>query len=201
MVRRPATRPLNLRVASGDGLVLMGLVTLAQAYYALAAFLLLAGWLIVTDAPVLRSFRRSRLATTLLTLAAITWFGWWLMSLPEADLAGLPRLPVVLGFLGASFATFFYMPDFLSVRSLAVLMLFLARATLDAGYRQLPYSLLDASVSYGLLILFGFWWACSPPVFCRQCDWVLTTDARRKLFGGLSLLLGLACVVQVFLLP
>ncbi len=37
----------------------MGAVTLAQAYYALAAFLLLAGWLIVTDAGVLRTFRRS----------------------------------------------------------------------------------------------------------------------------------------------
>ena len=35
---------MNLRVASGLGLVLMGAVTLAQAYYALAAFLLLAGY-------------------------------------------------------------------------------------------------------------------------------------------------------------
>ena len=41
----------------------MGAVTLAHAYYALAAFLLLAGWLIVTDSdgtttqsPVCRSF-------------------------------------------------------------------------------------------------------------------------------------------------
>ena len=176
----------------------MGTVTLAQAYYALAAFLLLAGWLVVTDAPVLRSFRRSKGATYLLGLAAIGWFGWWLMNLPEADLAGLPRLPIFIGFIGASLAAFVTMPDFLSVRALGVIMLFLARTTLDAGYRQLPYSLLDASVSYGVLILFGFWWACSPPVFCRQCDWVLATDGRRKTVGGLSLLLAAACVVQSF---
>ncbi len=179
----------------------MEAVTLAQAYYALAAFLLLAGWLIVTDAAVLRTFRRSKGATYLLGLIAIAWFAWWLMNIPDADLAGVPRLPVLIGFIGASLATFIYMPDFLSVRSLAVIMLFLARHTLDAGYRQLPHSLLDASVSYGVLILFGFWWACSPPVFCRQCDWVLATDVRRKVVGGLSLLLAVACLVQSFRLP
>jgi hypothetical protein len=179
----------------------MGAVTLAQAYYALAAFLLLAGWLIVTEASVLRTFRRSQTATYLLGLVAIAWFAWWLVNMPEADLAGIPRWLVLGVFLGAGLASFAYMPDFLSVRALGVLMLFLARHALDAGYRQLPYSLLDASVSYGVLILFGFWWACSPPVFGRQCDWVLATSGRRYVVGGLSLLLGVACVAQSFNLP
>jgi hypothetical protein len=179
----------------------MGAVTLAQAYHALAAFLLLAGWLIVTEASVLRTFRRSQTATYLLGLIAIAWFAWWLVNMPDADLAGIPRWLVLGIFLGASLATFAYMPDFLSVRALGVLMLFLARHALDAGYRQLPHSLLDASVSYGVLILFGFWWACSPPVFGRQCDWVLATSGRRYVVGGLSLLLGVACVAQSFNLP
>jgi len=176
-------------------------VTLAHAYYALAAFLLVAGWLVVTDAAVLRSFRRSKNATYLLGLVAIAWFAWWLLNIPDADLAGLPRLPVVAVFVVASLATFVYMPDFLSVRALAVIMLFLARHVLDAGYRQLPASLLAASVSYGVLILFGFWWACSPPVFCRQCDWVLATDVRRKAVGALCFLLACACAFQSFRLP
>ena len=192
---------MNLRVASGLGLVLIEDVTLAQAYYALAAFLLVAGWLVVTDAPGLRSFRRSKAATTLLGLVAIAWFAWWLLNIPEADLAGLPRLPVVIGFIVASLAAFVYMPDFLSVRALAVIMLFLARHALDAGYRQLPHSLLAASVSYGVLILFGFWWACSPPVFCRQCDWVLATATRRWSVGAVCFLLAVACVAQSFRLP
>jgi len=179
----------------------MKVVTLAQAYYALAAFLLLAGWLIVTDAAVLRTFRRSPGATYLLGLAAIAWFAWWLVNIPDADLAGINRPLVLVVFLGASLAAFVYMPDFLSVRALAVLMLFLARVTLDAGYRQLPHSLLDASLSYGVLVLFGFWWACSPPVFVRQCDWVLAAPGRRRVVGGLSLLLGVACVAQSFRLP
>ena len=78
---------------------------------------------------------------------AVGWFAWQLYTMPDPDLAGLPRNIVMIVFVGASLLTYIYMPDFLSVRCLAVLMLFLARLTLDAGYRQLPYSLLDASVS------------------------------------------------------
>ncbi len=179
----------------------MGAVTLAQAYYALAAVFLLAGYLVLADAPALRTFRRSNKATLVLTLLAVAWFGWWLQNIPEADLAGLSRLPVLVVFIGAGLAAILYMPDFLAVRSLGVLMLFLARHALDAGYRQLPQSLLDASASYGVLVLFGFWWACSPPVFNRQCDWVLATSGRRRAVGGLLALLGLACAGQSLRLP
>ncbi len=179
----------------------MDAVTLAQAYYALTAVFLLAGYLVLADSPLLRSFRRSKTATVILTLLAVAWFGWWLQNIPEADLAGLPRLPVLIVFIGAGLAAFLYMPDFLSVRSLGVLMIFLARHALDAGYRQLPHSLLDASASYGVLVLFGFWWACSPPVFNRQCDWVMATSGRRRAVGGLLAMLGLACAVQSLRLP
>ena len=58
----------------------MEAVTLAQAYYALAAFLLLAGWLIVTDAAVLRTFRRSPGATYLLGLAGLLEVGVRLLA-------------------------------------------------------------------------------------------------------------------------
>jgi len=174
-------------------------VTLPQAYYALAAFLLLAGGLVFTGSPVLRSFRRSQGATWLLGLLAIGWFAWWLQTgMPDADFAGLPRLPVQIVFIGFSVLAFFSMPDFLSVRALAVIMLFLARTTLDAGIRQLPASLLDASISYGFLVLFGFWWASSPPVFNRQCDWVLATQGRQRAVGGFMLILAVACLAQSF---
>lgn len=171
-------------------------MTLAQAYYALATCLLLGGWLIFTASPLLKSFRRDTTATFGLLLLAVGWFAWNLYSLPEPDLAGLPRLPVMAVFVIASLLTYLYMPDFLAVRSLGVLMLFLGRQTLDAGYGQLPYSLLAATVSYGLLIIWGFWWAASPVAFNRHCDWVLATPARQKIVGGLWLALGLACLGQ-----
>ena len=174
----------------------MGAVSLAQAYYALAAVLLLAGWLAWSGAAVLRSFRRSGFATAVLGLAAVTWFVAWLWFLPEPDLAGLNRNLVLAVFAAASLATFRYMPDLLAVRSLGVLMMFLARHVLDAGFTHLPYSLLAAALSYGLLVLFGLWWASSPPAFARQCDWLLAVPARHRLLGALLGALGAACVYQ-----
>ncbi len=171
-------------------------MTLAQAYYALAAFLVLVGWLLFTASPLLRTFRRDPGATLLLLLLAVGWFAWNLHTLPDPDFAGLPRLPVMAVFIIASFLTYVYMPDFLSVRALGVLMLFLGRNTLDAGYGQLPFSLLDASVSYGILIIWGFWWAASPVAFNRHCDWLLATPLRHKMAGGIGLALGLACLAQ-----
>lgn len=146
----------------------MGAVTLAQAYHALAAVLLLGGFLVWTGAEVLRSFRRSGFATAVLGLAAVVWFVAWLWFLPEPDLAGISRNVVLVVGVLASLATFKYMPDLLAVRSLGVLMMFLARHTLDAGYTHLPYSLLAASVSYGCLVIFGLWWASSPPPSCSS---------------------------------
>lgn len=163
---------------------------------ALAAVLIFAGRLFYNAAPSLKTFRRSSGATMLLLLLAVGWFTYQLMNLPDPDLAGLPRLPVTIIFSLASLATYFFMPDFLSVRSLGVLMLFLARQNLDAGYRQLPYSLLDAAISYGLLVVFGFWWAVSPVAFNDQCDWVVASPVRHKTLGVILYSLAVACIIQ-----
>ena len=176
-------------------------MTLAQAYYALAAVLFVAGFLLLTGSPALRTFRRSRAAAALFAVLASAWFGWWLLNLPEADLAGLPRTPVVAVFVTASLATIFYLPDLLPIRAFGVLLLFLARHVLDAGYGQLPHSLLAAVLSYGLLVFFGLWWAAAPPAFIAQCDWLLARSGRHRFVGALLLLLGLGCVAQSFLLP
>lgn len=168
---------------------------------ALAALLLFAGRLFYNAAPSLQSFRRSKGATAFLLLLAVGWFTYQLLNLPEPDLAGLPRLPIVVIFTFASLATYFVMPDFLSVRALGVLMLFLARETLDAGYRHLPYSLLNASITYGILVVFGFWWAASPVAFNAQCDWVTAKPIRHKTIGAVLYSLAVACVVQAALLP
>ncbi len=171
-------------------------MTLAQAYAALAAFLLLSGWLVFSDAALLRTFRSSRKAAILLTVAATAWFAWWLLHLPDPDLAGLPREPVVIGFVICSLATLFTMPDLLPVRALGVMMMFLARHALDAGFGHLPRSLLLASVSYGILVLGGLWWAWSPPGYVRFSEWVLAEGGRRRAVGGFLFVLGVACAAS-----
>lgn len=176
-------------------------MSLTQAYLVLAAILLLFGWLVYLNASILKLFRRDKFITVVLLLAAVGWFWFQLKNLPEPDLAGLPRDIVVWVFVVAGLLTFFTMPDFLSVRALGVLMLFTARQTLDAGYRQLPYSLLDASISYVFLVILGLWWAISPVAFNKQCDWILEKPTRSKTLGIIFFITGLACLLQIKFIP
>jgi len=176
-------------------------VSLTQAYLALTVILLLSGWLVWSNAPILKSFRRDKLMTGVLLIMAVSWFGFQLKHLPEPDLAGLPRELVLWVFVVAGLLSFFTMPDFLSIRSLGVLMLFTARLTLDAGYRQLPYSLLNATISYVFLVIFGLWWAMSPIAFNKQCDWVLEKPQRYKTLGILFFFSSLACLLQIKFIP
>lgn len=168
-------------------------MSLAHAYAALAAFLALAAGLVLADAQALRSVRRSPLAGVVLGGAAVALLGWHLWHLPEPDLAGFPRLPVTLLFVGAGLAAFIWMPDLIAIRGLGALMLFLARACLDAGWMRLPDSLLSASVSYALLVIPGLWWAASPGAFATHVDWILAKRGRRLAVGGALLCAVLAC--------
>lgn len=176
-------------------------MNLSQAYVALAAFLGLAALLALADGRVLRSLRRSPLAGYALGGAAVALLGWHLWHLPEPDLAGFPRLPVTVLFVAAGLAAFVWMPDLIAVRGLGALMLFLARACLDAGWMRLPDSLLCASVSYALLVVPGLWWAASPGAFGVQVDWLLATPARRWSAGLALAALAAACGLAAARVP
>lgn len=174
---------------------------LAQAYAAQAVFLALAAWLVFADATVLRSLRRSPLAGWIFAGAAVMLLGWHLWHLPEPDLAGFPRLPVTVVFVGAGLAAFIWMPDLIAVRGLGALMLFLARGCLDAGWMRLPDSLLCASVSYALLVVPGLWWAASPGAFGTHIDWLLASPGRRRFAAALLGVLSLACAMAAWRTP
>lgn len=173
-------------------------MTLAQAYAVLAAFLALAAGLVWADARALRTVRRSPLAGYLLAGGAVALLGWHLWNLPEPDLAGFPRLPVTAIFVGAGLAAFVWMPDLIAVRGLGALMLFLARACLDAGWMHLPDSLLCAAVSYAFLVVPGLWWAASPGAFGTHVDWTLATARRRWAAGGIFAGTAMACGILAF---
>jgi hypothetical protein len=176
-------------------------MTFTGAYLALAGFLALLGLLLLAAPGLLRSLPRSPSAGLVLGLAAVGLLGWHLWNLPEPDLAGFPRLPVTVAFVVAGLAAFVWMPDLIAVRGLGALMLFLARATLDAGWGRLPDSLLLASVSYALLVVPGLLWAASPGQFVRFLDLILPAKGRRLALGVVLLLVALACAVQGLTLP
>ena len=175
-------------------------MTLTGAYFALAGFLALAALLLLAAPGFLRALPRSPSAGLLLGLAAVALLGWHLWNLPEPDLAGFPRAPVTLAFVVAGLAAFVWMPDLIAVRGLGALMLFLARATLDAGWGRLPDSLLLAAGSYTLLVVPGLLWAASPGMFVRFLDRTLGSDVRRRALALALLAAALAGVAQALLL-
>ena len=176
-------------------------MTLHAASLALAAFLGLAGVVLLVAPDLLVRVRRSPLAGAVLGLAAVGLLGWHLAHLPEPDLAGFPRLPVLGVFVLAGLAAFIWMPDLLPVRALGCLMMFLARAVLDAGWMQLPHSRLNALLAYALLVVPGLWWATSPGAFVRHTDWLLARPVRRGALGVALILAATAALARDLLMP
>lgn len=176
-------------------------MTLAQASLALAALLAAAGALVGWRPSALATLRRSTVAGAILGLAAIGLLGWHLANLPEPDLAGFPRLPVLAVFVLGSLAAFVWLPDLLPVRALGCLMMFLARAVLDAGWMQLPHSLINAVLAYALLVVPGLWWAAAPGAFVRQTDALAARPVLRKAVAGLLLAAASAALVSWWRAP
>ncbi len=172
----------------------------------IAATWLLAGVLALVSLQTLAaphlwvSLRRSKLAGAVLGLAAIAMLGWHLGNLPQPDLAGFPRLPVLAIFVLGGLAAFIWLPDLLPIRALGCLMMFLARAVLDAGWMQLPASALNAWVCYLLLVIPGLWWATSPGAFVRHTDALLAHKTLRLSVGALLFLATVATTVRALTL-
>lgn len=175
-------------------------MTLFGAYLAQGGLLAAAGLLALLFPDVLRRLPRSGAAGLVLGLGAVALLGWHLWNLPEPDLAGFPRAPVTAVFVLAGLAAFVWMPDLIAVRGLGALMLFLARAALDAGWGRLPDSLLGAIVAYALLVIPGLFWAASPGMFVRCLGRCLATDGRRRATGLGLLAVALLCVAQALAL-
>lgn len=171
---------------------------LKEAYLLVTAIFALAGWLFFKASPWLQTFRRDRWTTIILLIVTVAWLTWHLWHLSEADILGLPRTWVMAAILIPCVLSYIFMPDFLAVRCVGVLMLFTARAVLDAGYGHLPHSLWAASVSYAILVPFGLWWAASPVAFNQHCDVLIQSPARHKTGGGLLLLVSAVSLYQFF---
>lgn len=173
-------------------------MTLAQAYFLLAAILAVPAALLLvsgTGHAMLRAFPRSKAAAFLLYGAAAAWFLYGISMMGDADLAGIPR-PVMLGGFGAAaIAAFWLLPDLLAVRGLAGLLLLTSRQLLDAGFGKVPHSLLLAALTYVALILPALFYGTAPYLMRDAVGAVLATPGRARAAGGAFAVFAIACVV------
>lgn len=170
-------------------------MTLFQAYLATGGVFALLGVLLIVGgekfADLLFALPRSRAAGIVLWGAALVWFVWHLLTIPEVDLAGFPRSWLLVLFGGAGLLAFKYLPDLLGLRGIAVLVLFVCAELLSAGFGQLPYSRVLAGTAY-VLIVCALWCGASPYVLRNAIERAAGTPRGRCVAGAILLAVGIA---------
>lgn len=160
----------------------------------LGSFLILGprGWEIG-----LKAFGRSKFMANLVFGAALAWFMWEVAQLGEIDFGAYRPLLFIL-FGGAGLLSFYYIPDFLSVRGLAGLGLLAAQPLLAAAYCQ-PYASRLALVCgvYGI-ILFSFYLGAYPYRFRDFVQWIYAFKRRAHILGVLLTGYGLGLIGIAF---
>jgi hypothetical protein len=137
-----------------------------------------------------RKFPRSEAwGYALMTLGTV----WFLSNLAQetiADFAPYKNL-MLLGFGAVGLLTCIFVRDFLAVRGLALVLLLLAKLTLDtARWHDSQWRLVLATWAY-VWIIAGMWFTISPWRLRDLIQWQTDSDARLRMGSTLRLGLGL----------
>ncbi len=139
------------------------------------------------------SFLRSREAAYVAFGAGIIWFLYILSQLGEADFGEI-KLFLMAIFGGAGVLAFRYLPDFLSVRGVAVLALLACRFFLDSAYMMEPVSrLLLVSLSY-IIVVAAMYFGAIPYRARDMFEWIYASKRRTLCTGAAFAVLAIALV-------
>ena len=132
-------------------------------------------------------FLRSQAAALVLVSVAGAWFLWILYNLTEADF-GQYKYILMAVFGGAGILSFKYLPDFLSVRGLSVLMILALREFLNSAYMvDGAYKFLFVLDCYLLVVAFVYF-GCLPYRMRDLFEWIFEKSARRKMVAAVFIL-------------
>lgn len=122
--------------------------------------------------------RSQEVAYVLITIAG-SWFLWILYNLTEADF-GQYKYILMAVFGGAGALSFKYLPDFLSVRGLSILMILCLRVLLNSAYMvDATYKALFVLDCYILVVAF-IYFGCLPYRMRDFFEWLFEKNSRRK---------------------
>ena len=143
---------------------------------------------------VLRQFPRSDSWGYALVLLGTAWFLWNLKQENISDFA--PYKPLMLvGFAALGILTCVFVRDFLAVRGLAIVLLLLAKVTLDVQrWADTDWKNVIAVWAY-LWVVAGVWFTVSPWYFRDWLLWNVANDRRIKIGCSLRLAFSLGLVV------
>lgn len=165
-------------------------MTLFFATLITAGILLVLGALFLVNNSAIqsmfKSFPRSQVASVIFFGGGAAWFVYNVAHMSTADVIGFSTpTPFVYIFGGLALAAFFYLPEFLSVRGLSVLILVGAWPLLMSAYQryELPQRLFMVSVVY-VAIAAAIYLAASPFRLRDFFEWIYRTPGRARVLGG-----------------
>ena len=169
-------------------------MSLYTATLSSAAVLLLIGVLLLWNSPALQKFAhswpRSKGAAIVLMVLAGAWFLRHVSNLEDADFGKYKTL-LFFGFLLVGLLSFWYLPDFLAVRGLGILLLLSAREILWAAYMQEPQSRLFLVSLVYVVIILTLYVGASPYRLRDFNNWLYESINRPRVLGGFLFAYGL----------
>ncbi|MFI5355744.1 MAG: hypothetical protein ACHQ4G_00265 [Opitutales bacterium] len=146
----------------------------------------------------LKAFPRSPAATLVLFGGGAAWFLYRVWYLSPADF-GDYRTLLFLAFAAIALLSFKYVPDFLAVRGLAILILLAAGPLLDAAYMEYDHPQRLFMVSLVYLGIAGALYLGAVPYRMRDfLEWLFRTSGRPRVLGGCLLAYGVLLAVAAF---
>lgn len=134
----------------------------------------------------LKAFPRSQTATVLFFGGGAAWFLYQVAGMSTADVIGFSTpTPFVFIFGLIALLAFFYLPEFLSVRGLSVLILVGSWPLLMSAYGryELPQRLFMVSALY-VAITAALYLAVSPYRMRDFLEWLYRAPGRARILGG-----------------
>ncbi len=149
-----------------------------------------------------KAFPRSQTASVVFFGGGAAWFLYNVAHMSTADVIGFSSpTPFVFIFGALAVLSFFYLPDFLSVRGLSVLILVGSWPLLMSAYGryEIPERLFMVTALY-VAIAAAIYLAVSPFRMRDFFEWLYRTPGRSRVLGGVLAAYGvlLACVAFTY---
>jgi hypothetical protein len=167
-------------------------------------FLAVFGLLLLLNLPVvistLKGLPRSPAATLLLFGGGVLWFLVRVATMSEADrILGSSNTPWVIGFAVLGVLSFKYVPDFLAVRGLSILILLAATPLLGAAFMEFGYPQRLFLVTLVFVAIIAAIYLAAVPYRLRDFfQWLFAAPGRVRAFGTGLLAYGLVLSVLAF---
>ena len=167
-------------------------------------FLTALGVLLLLNSPVvismLKTLPRSQTGTLVLFGGGVLWFLARVVTMSEADrIFGSSNVPWVIGFAALGVLSIKYVPDFLAVRGLSILILLVATPLLDAAFMEYDHPQRLFLVTFVFAAIAAAIYLAAAPYRLRDFfRWLFATPGRARTFGAGLLVYGLLLNMVAF---